>query len=167
MSCISNGGTSGRKRDSTSVTRKETMSSAAKSGADRKKEVSSQRSQMEEIQEHEEPPHPKDLSPSPSSPHPPQTPPTLQQQRPAQSADSNKGHVPPKRGPSVKRSSGMERSQSSTWDSSEENRNKLVKAASTSRLLAKVVKNSDRHKDPVISQAKMSTREKNSQAGKS
>ncbi|MEQ2250264.1 Echinoderm microtubule-associated protein-like 4, partial [Ilyodon furcidens] len=30
MSCISNGGTPGRKRDSTSVTRKETLSSAAK-----------------------------------------------------------------------------------------------------------------------------------------
>uniref|UniRef100_A0A4W6EDY0 EMAP like 4 n=1 Tax=Lates calcarifer TaxID=8187 RepID=A0A4W6EDY0_LATCA len=125
MSCIANGGTSGRKRDSTSVTRKETVSSAAKS----------QRSQMEEIQEREEPPHPKDLSPSPSSPHPPQTPPTPQPQRPAQSTDSSKGHAPPK---SVKRSSGMERSQSSTWESSEENRNKLVKAASTSKLLAKV-----------------------------
>jgi len=50
------------------------------------------------------------------------------------------------RGPSVKRSSGMERSHSSTWDSSEENRNKLVKAASTSKLLAKVVKNTDRYK---------------------
>uniref|UniRef100_A0A9J7ZGA1 Echinoderm microtubule-associated protein-like 4 n=1 Tax=Cyprinus carpio carpio TaxID=630221 RepID=A0A9J7ZGA1_CYPCA len=36
---------------------------------------------------------------------------------------------------------GMERSQSSTWDSGEENRNKLVKAASTSKLLSKVVKN--------------------------
>ncbi|XP_077960529.1 EMAP like 4 isoform X4 [Gasterosteus aculeatus] len=86
MSSIANGGTPGRKRESTSVTRKETMSSAAK------------------------------------------------------------------RGPSVKRSSGMERSQSSTWDSSEENRNRLVKAASTSKLLAKVVKNADRHKEPVISQ---------------
>ncbi|XP_068457918.1 echinoderm microtubule-associated protein-like 4 isoform X1 [Clinocottus analis] len=160
MSCIANGGTSVRKRDSTSVTRKETMASAAKSGTDRKKELSSQRAQMEEIQEREEPPHPKDLS-SPSSPHPPPTP---QQQRPAQSADSSKGHVAAKRGPSVKRSSGMERSQSSNWDSSEENRNKLVKAASTSKLLAKVVKNSDRHKEPVINQAKMSTREKNSQA---
>uniref|UniRef100_A0A665WT82 EMAP like 4 n=1 Tax=Echeneis naucrates TaxID=173247 RepID=A0A665WT82_ECHNA len=119
MSCIANGGTSGRKRDSTSVTRKETVSSAAKSGADRKKEISSQRSQMEEIQEREEPPHPKASSPSPSPPHPPQTP-----------------HTP--QGPSVKRSSGMERSQSSTWEGSEENRNKLVKAASTSKLLAKV-----------------------------
>uniref|UniRef100_A0A3Q3SZK0 EMAP like 4 n=1 Tax=Mastacembelus armatus TaxID=205130 RepID=A0A3Q3SZK0_9TELE len=72
MSCIANGGTSGRKRDSTSVTRKETVSSAAKS---------------------------------------------------------------------VKRSSGMERSQSSTWDSSEENRNKLVKAASTSKLHLKLLTN--------------------------
>ncbi len=49
------------------------------------------------------------------------------------------------RGPSVKRSSGMERSQSSTWDTSEENKNKLVKAASTSKLLAKVVKNAERY----------------------
>ncbi|XP_051251603.1 echinoderm microtubule-associated protein-like 4 isoform X2 [Dicentrarchus labrax] len=153
MSCIANGGTSGRKRDSTSVTRKETVSSAAKSGADRKKETSNQRSLMEEIQEREEPPRPKDPSPSPSSPHPPQTPQTPQTpQRPAQSTDSSKGHAPPKRGPSVKRSSGMERSQSSTWDTSEENRNKLVKAASTSKLLAKVAKNAERHKDPVVSQ---------------
>ncbi|XP_022072668.1 echinoderm microtubule-associated protein-like 4 isoform X2 [Acanthochromis polyacanthus] len=142
MSCIANGGTSGRKRDSTSVTRKETVSSAAKSGADRKKEVSSQRSQMEEIQEHEEPPHPKNPSPCPS----PQNP------QPRPSSDSSKGQTPQKRGPSVKRSSGMERSQSSTWESSEENRNKLVKAASTSKLLAKVVKNAERHKDPVVNQ---------------
>ncbi|XP_023151494.2 echinoderm microtubule-associated protein-like 4 isoform X2 [Amphiprion ocellaris] len=142
MSCIANGGTSGRKRDSTSVTRKETVSSAAKSGADRKKEVSSQRSQMEEIQEHEEPPHPKTPSPCPS----PQNP------QPRPSSDCSKGQTPPKRGPSVKRSSGMERSQSSTWESSEENRNKLVKAASTSKLLAKVVKNAERHKDPVVNQ---------------
>uniref|UniRef100_A0A8D3CTY1 EMAP like 4 n=1 Tax=Scophthalmus maximus TaxID=52904 RepID=A0A8D3CTY1_SCOMX len=107
------------------------------SGAERKKEVSSQRSQMEEIHEREEPPHPKDVSPCPSSPHPPQTSLTPQPQRP---------------GPSVKRSSGMERSQSSTWESSDDNRNKLVKAASTSRLLAKVVKTAERHKDPVVSQ---------------
>ncbi|XP_027006111.1 echinoderm microtubule-associated protein-like 4 isoform X4 [Tachysurus fulvidraco] len=70
-----------------------------------------------------------------------------------------------KRGHSAKRSGGMERSQSTTWESGEENRNKLVKAASTSKLLAKVVKNSEKHRDPVISQAKMSTREKNSQEG--
>nr|XP_029525576.1 echinoderm microtubule-associated protein-like 4 isoform X2 [Oncorhynchus nerka] len=57
-----------------------------------------------------------------------------------------------KRGHSAKRGTGIERSQSSTWESGEESRNKLVKAASTSKLLAKVVKNADKHKDPVISQ---------------
>ncbi len=48
------------------------------------------------------------------------------------------------RGSSAKRG-GMERSQSSTWDSGEENRNKLVKAASTSKLLSKVVKNAEKY----------------------
>ncbi|XP_036383150.1 echinoderm microtubule-associated protein-like 4 isoform X2 [Megalops cyprinoides] len=57
-----------------------------------------------------------------------------------------------KRGHSAKRSSGMERSQSSTWESGEESRSKLVKAASTSKLLSKAAKNADKHKDPVISQ---------------
>uniref|UniRef100_A0A8C7XA49 EMAP like 4 n=1 Tax=Oryzias sinensis TaxID=183150 RepID=A0A8C7XA49_9TELE len=123
MSCITNGGTPGRKRDSASVTRKETVSSAAKSGSDRKKELSSQLSQMEEIQEHEVAPHPQEPSPSPSSPQ--------NSPRPAHTSDSSKGHTTPK---SVKRSSGMERSQSTTWDSSEDNRSKLVKAASTSKL---------------------------------
>ncbi|XP_061600662.1 echinoderm microtubule-associated protein-like 4 isoform X1 [Cololabis saira] len=160
MSCIANGGSSGRKRDSTSVTRKETLSSAAKSGADRKKEGGRF---MEEIQEQQEARPPKDSSSRASSPQTPQNPQNPQNpHRPG--SDSSKGHAPPKRGHSVKRSSGMERSQSSTWETSEENRNKLVKAASTSRLLAKVAKNSDRHKDPVVNQAKMSTREKNSQA---
>lgn len=41
-------------------------------------------------------------------------------------------------------SSGMERSHSS-WETSEESRNKLVKAASTSKLLAKVVKTAERY----------------------
>ncbi|CDQ94070.1 unnamed protein product [Oncorhynchus mykiss] len=106
-------------------------------------------------------------SPSPSSsshppsPHPPPHPPQSQRQ-----ALESKGTSPAKRGHSAKRGTGIERSQSSTWESGEESRNKLVKAASTSKLLAKVVKNADKHKDPVISQAKMSTREKNSQAGK-
>ncbi|KAJ8418423.1 hypothetical protein AAFF_G00141320 [Aldrovandia affinis] len=70
-----------------------------------------------------------------------------------------------KRGQSAKRGSGMERSQSSTWESGEESRNKMAKAASTSKLLAKVVKSAEKHKDAAISQAKMSTREKNSQEG--
>ncbi|KAG7492530.1 hypothetical protein MATL_G00015650 [Megalops atlanticus] len=70
-----------------------------------------------------------------------------------------------KRGHSAKRSSGMERSQSSTWESGEESRSKLVKAASTSKLLSKAAKNADKHKDPVISQARMTSREKNGQEG--
>uniref|UniRef100_A0A667Y7E4 EMAP like 4 n=1 Tax=Myripristis murdjan TaxID=586833 RepID=A0A667Y7E4_9TELE len=150
MSCIANGGSTGRKRDSASVTRKETVSSAAKSGGERRKESSNQRSQMEEIEEREEPKPLTDLaedkpafSPS-SSPHPPQpsqTPHPHQPPRPAQPADSSKGPSSMKRGASMKRGSGMERSQSSTWETGEETRNKLVKAASTSKLLAKVVKN--------------------------
>uniref|UniRef100_A0AAR2KUA8 Echinoderm microtubule-associated protein-like 4 n=1 Tax=Pygocentrus nattereri TaxID=42514 RepID=A0AAR2KUA8_PYGNA len=48
------------------------------------------------------------------------------------------------RGHSAKRGGGIERSQSSTWESGEESRNKLVKAASTSKLLAKVVKNAEK-----------------------
>ncbi|KAJ8416101.1 hypothetical protein AAFF_G00381230 [Aldrovandia affinis] len=70
-----------------------------------------------------------------------------------------------KRGHSAKRGSGIERSQSSTWESGEEGRSKLVKAASTSKLLSKAAKNAEKHKDPVISQAKMSTREKNGEEG--
>ncbi|XP_010902353.2 echinoderm microtubule-associated protein-like 4 isoform X3 [Esox lucius] len=177
MSCIANGSTSSRKpshrdRDGStvSVARKETFSSAAKSGptAERKKD----KPQMEGIKEKEEESSPASQandkapagspvqpSPSPSSsshppsPHPPQS----QRQTP-----EGKGTPTAKRGHSAKR--GIERSQSSTWESGEESRIKLVKAASTSKLLAKVVKNADKHKDPVFSQAKMSTREKNSQA---
>ncbi|CAB1343488.1 unnamed protein product [Coregonus sp. 'balchen'] len=167
MSCIANGSSSSRKpshrdRDSStvSVARKETFSSAAKSGqtAERKKDTP----QMEGIKEKQEgpsqpnqandkapPASPLQPSPSPSSsshplsPHPPQS----QRQAP-----ESKGTSPAKRGHSAKRGTGMERSQSSTWESGEESRNKLVKAASTSKLLAKVVKNADKHKDPVISQ---------------
>uniref|UniRef100_A0A667YFV6 EMAP like 4 n=1 Tax=Myripristis murdjan TaxID=586833 RepID=A0A667YFV6_9TELE len=120
MSCIANGGSTGRKRDSASVTRKETVSSAAKSGGERRKESSNQRSQMEEIEEREEPKPLTDLA----------------EDKPAFSPSSS-----PHPGASMKRGSGMERSQSSTWETGEETRNKLVKAASTSKLLAKVVKN--------------------------
>uniref|UniRef100_A0A669CPK9 EMAP like 4 n=1 Tax=Oreochromis niloticus TaxID=8128 RepID=A0A669CPK9_ORENI len=140
MSCIANGGTSGRKRDSTSVTRKETVSSAAKRQEGRSAfsdggdpGTRGARSPYKPI-------------PRPSSPNPSPTTPTSQtQQKPPVSSDSSKGHTPPK---------------SSTWDTSDENRNKLVKAASTSKLLAKVVKNTERYRRT----SKMSTREKNSQA---
>uniref|UniRef100_A0A673VL73 Echinoderm microtubule-associated protein-like 4 n=1 Tax=Salmo trutta TaxID=8032 RepID=A0A673VL73_SALTR len=158
MSCIPNGSSSSRKpshrdRDSStvSVARKDTFSSAAKRYSERKKDTPP----MEGIKEKQEgpsqpnqandkapPASPMQPSPSPSSsshplsPHPPQS------QRQAQ---ESKGTSP--------RGTGIERSQSSTWESGEESRHKLVKAASTSKLLAKVVKNADKHKDPVISQA--------------
>ncbi|XP_067092220.1 echinoderm microtubule-associated protein-like 4 isoform X2 [Osmerus mordax] len=169
MSCIANGGSSNRKpghRDTStvSVTRKETFSSAAKSGPPERKKDS--KPQMEGIKEKEEPndkgpaPASPQTAPSPATSHPPSPhPPQSQRHTP-----ESKGPSPVKRGHSAKRGTGMERSQSSTWDSGEESRNKLVKAASTSKLLAKVVKNAEKHKDTVISQAKMSTREKNSQA---
>uniref|UniRef100_A0A667XX79 EMAP like 4 n=1 Tax=Myripristis murdjan TaxID=586833 RepID=A0A667XX79_9TELE len=143
MSCIANGGSTGRKRDSASVTRKETVSSAAKRYTHTQREEPKPLTDLAEDK--------PAFSPS-SSPHPPQpsqTPHPHQPPRPAQPADSSKG---PSSMKSMKRGSGMERSQSSTWETGEETRNKLVKAASTSKLLAKVVKNAERHREPVVSQ---------------
>ncbi|XP_042301150.1 echinoderm microtubule-associated protein-like 4 isoform X4 [Sceloporus undulatus] len=65
---------------------------------------------------------------------------------------------------SVKRASTIEKSHSA-WESSEDNRNKLMRATSASKLISKSGKNADKHKDVIVSQAKMSTREKNSQEG--
>ncbi|XP_039385252.1 echinoderm microtubule-associated protein-like 4 isoform X4 [Mauremys reevesii] len=65
---------------------------------------------------------------------------------------------------SIKRTSTAEKSHS-MWDNSEDSRNKLLRAASTSKLISKVAKNAEKHKDVIVSQAKMSTREKNSQEG--
>ncbi|XP_016129329.1 echinoderm microtubule-associated protein-like 4 isoform X5 [Sinocyclocheilus grahami] len=156
MSCIANGSSSGRKshRDSStvSIAKKETLSSAAKSGGERKKD----KSPMEGIKEKEEPPQANDKTPSapstPQAPSPSSNPPSPHPPQPQRQLSENKGSTPAKsRGSSAKRG-GMERSQSSTWDSGEESRNKLVKAASTSKLLSKVVKNAEKHRDPVISQ---------------
>ncbi|XP_053917230.1 echinoderm microtubule-associated protein-like 4 isoform X4 [Cuculus canorus] len=65
---------------------------------------------------------------------------------------------------SIKKSLTAEKPHSA-WDSSDDSRNKLLRVASTSKLISKVAKNADKHKDVIISQAKMSTREKNSQEG--
>uniref|UniRef100_A0A673NEW4 Echinoderm microtubule-associated protein-like 4 n=1 Tax=Sinocyclocheilus rhinocerous TaxID=307959 RepID=A0A673NEW4_9TELE len=149
MSCIANGSSSGRKshRDSStvSVSKKETLSSAAKSGVERKKD----KPPMEGIKEKEEPPQANDKTPSapstPQAPSPSSNPPSPHPQQPQRQLSENKGSTPAKRFLPT-------RSQSSTWDSGEESRNKLVKAASTSKLLSKVVKNAEKHRDPVISQ---------------
>uniref|UniRef100_A0A672TAS5 EMAP like 4 n=1 Tax=Sinocyclocheilus grahami TaxID=75366 RepID=A0A672TAS5_SINGR len=141
MSCIANGSSSVRKshRDSStvSIAKKGTLSSAAKSGGERKKD----KPPMEGIKEKEEPPQANDKTPSapstPQAPSPSSNPPSPHPPLPQRQLSENKGSTLAK---SAKRG-GMERSQSSTWDSGEENRNKLVKAASTSKLLSKVVKN--------------------------
>ncbi|XP_075060270.1 echinoderm microtubule-associated protein-like 4 isoform X7 [Mixophyes fleayi] len=65
---------------------------------------------------------------------------------------------------SVKRSSTIEKSHN-TWEASDDSRNRLMRAASTSKLTSRVNKAADKHKDIVVSPAKMSTREKNSLEG--
>eukprot|EP00062_Callorhinchus_milii_P008039 gi/632950302/ref/XP_007890640.1/ PREDICTED: echinoderm microtubule-associated protein-like 4 isoform X6 [Callorhinchus milii] len=65
---------------------------------------------------------------------------------------------------SVKRGATIERSQSSTWEGSEENRNKLLRAASTSKLISKH-KNAEKSKEPIVSQAQSSRRGAYSQEG--
>ncbi|XP_069925308.1 echinoderm microtubule-associated protein-like 4 isoform X4 [Oryctolagus cuniculus] len=73
---------------------------------------------------------------------------------------------------SIKRPPTAEKSHNS-WENSDDNRNKLLRTPSTSKLISKVTKNTDKHKDVIINQdmsflsqpAKMSTREKNSQEG--
>uniref|UniRef100_A0A7M4FB95 Echinoderm microtubule-associated protein-like 4 n=1 Tax=Crocodylus porosus TaxID=8502 RepID=A0A7M4FB95_CROPO len=156
MSCITNGSTGSRKTShssSVSVARKETLSSAAKSGTEKKKEKPpGQREKKEES-------HSSDQNPQiQASPSPQPSSQTLQTHRQTQETKSS---APAK---SVKRSSTADKSHS-VWESSDDSRNKLLRAASTSKLIAKVAKNADKHKDVIVSQAKMSTREKNSQEG--
>ncbi|XP_016071812.1 PREDICTED: echinoderm microtubule-associated protein-like 4 isoform X3 [Miniopterus natalensis] len=156
MSCITNGSSANRKpshTSSVSVTRKETLSSAAKSGTEKKKEKpQGQREKKEES-------HSNDQSPQiRASPSPQPSPQPLQIHRQTQ---ESKNSAPTK---SIKRPPAAEKSHNS-WDNSDDSRNKLLKAVSTSKLISKVIKNTDKHKDVIINQAKMSTREKNSQEG--
>ncbi|XP_040207455.1 echinoderm microtubule-associated protein-like 4 isoform X5 [Rana temporaria] len=65
---------------------------------------------------------------------------------------------------SIKRTTTIEKSHNA-WESSDDSRNRLMRAASTSKLTSKASKASDKHKDIVVSPAKMSTREKNSLEG--
>ncbi|XP_040553605.2 echinoderm microtubule-associated protein-like 4 isoform X9 [Gallus gallus] len=52
---------------------------------------------------------------------------------------------------SIKRSLTAEKPHSA-WESSDDGRNKLLRVASTSKLISKVAKNADKHKDVIISQ---------------
>ncbi|TSK42137.1 Echinoderm microtubule-associated protein-like 4 [Bagarius yarrelli] len=106
MSCIANGGSSGlrshRDSSSMSVTRKETLSSAAKSGVEKKKEKHS----LEEIKEKEEPPQANDKPPSTPStsqaPSPSSQPPSSHPLQPQRTTHDSKGPSPAKRGHYIK-----------------------------------------------------------------
>ncbi|XP_006000802.1 echinoderm microtubule-associated protein-like 4 isoform X2 [Latimeria chalumnae] len=160
MSCITNGSAMTRKSSHSSamsVARKETLSSAAKSGEKKKEKLQELKETKEDPQSND---HTRQNQPNqaPSFPQPTSQPSHTQRQ-----TQESKSSAPAK---SVKRNTAVERSQSSTWESSEDSRNKLLRAASASKLISKVVKkNGEKHKEPIISQAKMSTREKNSQEG--
>uniref|UniRef100_A0A8C0B793 EMAP like 4 n=1 Tax=Buteo japonicus TaxID=224669 RepID=A0A8C0B793_9AVES len=157
MSCITNGSTGSRKTShssSVSVARKETLSSAAKSGTEKKKEKPpGQKEKKEES-------HSNDQSPqTQASPSPQPSSQTLQTHRQTQESKSS---APAK---SIKKSLTAEKPHSA-WESSDDSRNKLLRVASTSKLISKVAKNADKYVSVwCIKATKMSTREKNSQEG--
>ncbi|XP_033000747.1 echinoderm microtubule-associated protein-like 4 isoform X1 [Lacerta agilis] len=158
LSCITNGSAGSRKAShspSIPIARKETLSSAAKSGTEKRKEkLHGQTEKKEDSHSNDQNPQTQP-SPSPSPQPSAQTLPTHRQTPEVKSSAPGK---------SVKRSSTLEKSHSA-WESSEESRNKLMRATSASKLISKSGKNADKHKDVIVSQAKMSTREKNSQEG--
>ncbi|CAH2254713.1 echinoderm microtubule-associated -like 4 isoform X1 [Pelobates cultripes] len=152
MSCITNGGSGTRKISHTgSVAKKDTLASAAKS-AEKKKEKAHGPKEESNTNDQNLPNPINQASPSPL-----QSPQPLSTHRPNQ---ESRTPAPVK---SVKRSSTIEKSH--MWDNADDSKNKLMRASSTSKLTSKVSKATDKHKDIVISPAKMSTREKNSQEG--
>ncbi|XP_067421140.1 echinoderm microtubule-associated protein-like 4 isoform X2 [Emydura macquarii macquarii] len=142
MSCITNGSAGSRKTShssSVSVARKETLSSAAKSGTEKKEKPQGQREKKEESHSNDQNPQIRaSPSPQPSSQ-------TLQTHR---QTPESKSSAPAK---SIKRASTVEKSHG-MWDNSDDSRNKLLKAVSTSKLISKVAKNADKHKDVIVSQ---------------
>ncbi|XP_008834084.1 echinoderm microtubule-associated protein-like 4 isoform X2 [Nannospalax galili] len=143
MSCITNGSGINRKpshTSSVSIARKETLSSAAKSGTEKKKEKpQGQKEKKEES-------HSNDQSPQiRASPSPQPSPQPLQIHR---QTPESKSSAPTK---SIKRPQTAEKSHNS-WENSEDSRNKLLKTISTSKLISKVIKNTDKHKDVIINQ---------------
>ncbi|KAM4771983.1 echinoderm microtubule-associated protein-like 4 [Rhinophrynus dorsalis] len=156
MSCITNGGAGTRKTSHTAlIARKDTLASAAKSSSEKKKEKSHGVKEKEESNTNDQ----NLQNPlNQASPCPQPSPQPLQTHRQNQESRN------PASTKSVKRSSTVEKSHNA-WDNADDSRNKLMRAASTSKLISKVTKGADKHKDIVISPAKMSTREKNSQEG--
>ncbi|XP_017516527.2 echinoderm microtubule-associated protein-like 4 isoform X2 [Manis javanica] len=142
MSCITNGSGANRKPSHTSsvtIARKETFSSAAKSGTEKKKEKpQGQREKKEESHSNDQSPQIR-ASPSPQPSSQP-----LQIHRQTQ---ESKNSTPTK---SIKRLPPAEKSHNS-WENSDDSRNKLLRAVSASKLISKVIK-TDKHKDVIINQ---------------
>ncbi|XP_048698985.1 echinoderm microtubule-associated protein-like 4 isoform X2 [Caretta caretta] len=142
MSCITNGSAGSRKTghsSSVSIARKETLSSAAKSGTEKKEKPQGQREKKEETHSNDQNPQIR-ASPSPQS--------SLQTLQTHRQTQESKSSAPAK---SIKRTSTAEKSHS-MWDNSDDSRNKLLRAASTSKLISKVAKNAEKHKDVIVSQ---------------
>ncbi|XP_053314539.1 echinoderm microtubule-associated protein-like 4 isoform X3 [Spea bombifrons] len=134
MSCITNGSSGTRKTGhSGTIARKDTLASAAKSSSAEKKKEKPQGVKEESNANDQNLTNPiNQASPSPQpSPQPLQT------------------HRNPTSTKSVKRSSTIEKSHN-TWDNSDDSKNKLLRASSTSKLTSKVSK-TEKHKDIVIS----------------
>ncbi|NWX89052.1 EMAL4 protein, partial [Nothoprocta pentlandii] len=129
MSCITNGSTGSRKTShgsSLSIARKETLSSAAKSGTEKKKEKApGQKEKKEES-------HPNDPNPqTQASPSPQPSSQTLQTHRQTQ---ESKGSAPAK---SIKQHFPAEKPHSA-WESSDDSQNKPLRAAP--KLISPAVK---------------------------
>ncbi|XP_029326735.1 echinoderm microtubule-associated protein-like 4 isoform X6 [Mus caroli] len=143
MSCITNGSGISRKQNHTSsvsIARKETLSSAAKSGTEKKKEKpQGQREKKEDSHSNDQSPQ---IRASPS-PQPSSQPLQINRQTP-----ESKSSAPIK---SIKRPPTAEKSHNS-WENSDDSRNKLMKTVSTSKLISKVIKNTDKHKDVIVNQ---------------
>ncbi|XP_055082992.1 echinoderm microtubule-associated protein-like 4 isoform X2 [Periophthalmus magnuspinnatus] len=163
LSCLPNGGTSGgpsgggrrRDRDSGSVTRKETLSSAAKSGTDKKKDTpqtSHSRSDLGEIQEETQ-----NRTQNRTQNQTQNQTLTLQRSQSSESR-STEPRTEPRAETKVQTGASSKRGGSSRR-SLDRDDDRLHKAASTSKVLVRVAKQAH-SKDPVVSPAKMSTREK-------
>ncbi|XP_055986515.1 echinoderm microtubule-associated protein-like 4 isoform X1 [Sorex fumeus] len=144
MSCITNGSSGANRKpshtSSVSVAKKETLSSAAKSGTDKKKEKPhGQREKKEES-------HCNDSSPQTRAPPSPQ--PSSQPHQTHRQTQESKNSTPTK---SIKRPATTEKLHNS-WENSDESRNKLLKAVPTSKLISKIIKNTDKHKDVIVNQ---------------
>uniref|UniRef100_A0A8C5SYW8 Echinoderm microtubule-associated protein-like 4 n=1 Tax=Laticauda laticaudata TaxID=8630 RepID=A0A8C5SYW8_LATLA len=143
LSCITNGNPGNRKNNrspSIPIAGKKTLSSAAKSGTEKKKEKHQGQTEKKEDS------HSSDQNPQFQASPSPQ--PSAQILPIHRQIPEVKSFAP---GKSLKRLSTVEKSQS-TWESSEDSRNKLIRATSASKLIPKSGKNADKHKDVIVSQ---------------